>query len=130
MSNLTDIKSQALKDLEIAEKATEGPWTAGHPFYSEDGIISVRDSGEENLFGDCCIGMDTVEENVSIANFIAHSRLALPASARNVLKLVEALEVAREALMAQVVFCQYGNFNVNPDFLKAALAEIERILNG
>lgn len=129
---LDEIKSKALKDLEIAENATQGPWVAddgavicGHaPAASYSPGFGFSSIPSQYYHGD---DYETPEgsDSDNDAEFIAHSRLALPASARNVLKLIEALEKCRERLEECTI-----DIHGEPDLRRMDFydAEIEKIL--
>ena len=82
--DLSALKAQAEKDLEIAAEATEGPWET-----DTDNEIVMREDGEFIINDEGFLVDRNRTENIK---FIAHARAALPASAQAVLKLCEEIK--------------------------------------
>lgn len=97
---LTQLLAQAKKDQEVAAKATEGPWgsSSSSEYFSTETAVIRRT--ESRLVVGVCTLLPDVDAN---AEFVAHSRTALPASARVVEILIEALEMCRAQRNYEVI---------------------------
>lgn len=86
---IDQIKQECRKAIELAEKATEGPWKT-KPTSSEDQGLLIRGIDKRSEW--CCSHqLPSVD-----VNHIAHARTFAPASARALLENIQRWEVLKE----------------------------------
>lgn len=129
-TKLNRIKSALRESIEIASKATEGPWTWTDQWSEENELPYVPQC---SYLGDTLICLaDTYENSREDCAFLAHARTMTPLACKALLAAIEGLEQALNGVGSTDNFMSVENARIISmigDVAHNALTEIESLFS-